>query len=97
MGEVRTGRGWWTRRVDEAGVIRGVGKVEFVEWYREQMVGEGRRRLSVEVVSVKDELDEGARGGGYRQPQGSAEVDDSHQLRDEEWSRIRAEWAADKQ
>ena len=92
MAEVRTGRRQWNRRADEAAAVRRVTLDEFVEFYKERVLGEGRRRFSVEVVNRKDE--EGGRGR-YRQPGGDAAVEDDNFLRDARRDAIRTAWAGD--
>ena len=99
MAEVRTGRCWWAKREEEGEAVRGMGQAEFVEWYERMVVGEGRTRVSVEVLGGRGKEEEGGGedgAGGEGRPEGSAAVDERHVLREEHWRRVRAEWVAER-
>lgn len=94
--ELVSGRRWWQRVEDEVAALRQLDKAAYVEWYEASVLGVNRRRLSVEVVNVKDEV-RGESGGSeerlYALPGGHVGVSTSDVLTDESRAERRSKWS----
>ena len=64
--ELVTGRRWWQRVEDEVAALQALDKADYVAWYEASVLGESRRRFSVEIVNVKDEKPSGEDGSEQR-------------------------------
>ena len=94
--ELLSGRHWWRRVEDEVAVLRALDQADYVAWYEATVLGAGRRRLSIEVVNVKDEV-HGAEGSAeqrlYALPQGRVGVSGADVLTDESRAERRSKWS----
>ena len=93
--ELVTGRRWWQRVDDEVAALHQLDKAEFVAWYEAHVLGAGRRRLSVEVVNVKDEVhgEDGSEERLYALPGGRVGVSGSDVLTVASRSEWRSKWS----
>ena len=93
--ELVTGRRWWQRVEDEVVALQELDQADYVAWYETNVLGPGRRRLSLEVVNVKDEVrsKDGSEERLYALPAGRVGAGTSDLLTDASRAERRAVWS----
>ena len=94
--ELLSGRRWWQRVEDEVAALLALDKAEYVAWFEARVLGGDRRRLSVEVVNVKDQRDkDGVEERLYALPAGRVGVSEADVLLEADRAERRRNWSTE--